>query len=163
MNETFEQLQLADLDECIQIIKNRIEWMNQVGLQQWNVTKYLEVYPRSYFKSLIQTGKFYSLKSSEGRLFGSAALLTEDERWEKFGTEPAYYIHHLTTSLSARGAGERMLAFIENKANKEGRKVRLDCAIDNAVLNTYYEKLGYQQVGSCIDGLYVGNLREKAG
>lgn len=161
MTDTFRQLQLSELDDCLQLIKDRINWMDEVGLEQWNTTNYLEVYPRVYFEDLIRAGKFYSLKSSESRLLGIAALLTEDERWEKFSDEPAYYVHHLTTSLSTGGAGKIMLSCIENKARQEGLKVRLDCAKDNAVLNTYYEELGYRHVGSCVDGLYVGNLREK--
>ena len=33
--------------------------------------------------------------------------------------------------------------------------VRLDCAVDNAFLNNYYDLLGYKMVGTCQDGTYI--------
>ena len=47
-------------------------------------------------------------------------------------------------------------------AVSEGKEyLRLDCAVDNPVLNEYYESMGYETAGHCQDGPYYGVRREK--
>lgn len=54
------------------------------------------------------------------------------------------------------------LDIIEQFAVDGGKRfVRLDCAVNNAFLNRYYEAAGYVLSGTCKDGLYEGNRREK--
>ena len=42
---------LFDIDSIIKVIQDRIDWMDEVGIEQWNKTSYLEVYPREYFEA----------------------------------------------------------------------------------------------------------------
>ena len=89
-------------------------------------------------------------------------LLTEDERWADRAAEPAYYVHNLVTSPAVPGAGRRILEEIERLGRDAGKcALRLDCAVDNAFLNAYYESGGYLPCGRCQDGSYCGNRREK--
>ena len=54
------------------------------------------------------------------------------------------------------------LHLAEQYAAKMGKEYfRLDCAVDNAFLNRYYDAQGYVVVGNCVHGLYKGLLREK--
>ena len=36
--------------------------MDEQGLEQWNCTEYLEVYPRSYFAAGVGRGDFYLME-----------------------------------------------------------------------------------------------------
>lgn len=93
---------------------------------------------------------------------GAVVLLSEDERWREKKGEKAYYIHNLVTSVSAAGAGKQLLREVETMAVSEGKEyLRLDCAVDNPVLNEYYESMGYETAGHCQDGPYYGVRREK--
>ena len=90
------------------------------------------------------------------------ALLREDPRWEDGLTTNAWYLHHFATALDKPGVGAEMLKSMETYTKACGKDyLRLDCAVDNAFLNSYYEGKGYAMRGTCVDGPYEGNLREK--
>lgn len=147
------------LTAILEILQQRIDWMDIKGLYQWNKTDYMGVYPPEYFMALIE--KQIVFVAIEGvTVQGVMALFPEDPRWKKSGT--AFYVHHLATALGIPGLGKQMLAFAENYALEQGKDyLRLDCQQVNLPLNRYYEALGYTHCGVCIDGEYVGNLMEK--
>lgn len=84
-------------------------------------------------------------------------------QWNNNGYEvPAYYVHNFVTALSEKGVGRKILQAIEALAREEKKeRVRQDCSDDNEFLNQYYESMGYQMAGTCKDGAYTGNRREK--
>ena len=111
-----------------------MNWMDEKGIRQWNVTDYLAAYPKSYYQEQQTIGNLYVL----------------------------VFIHNLVTDPKYRGAGKQLLSEIEKLAVRCGKQfVRLDCAVDNVFLNRYYESFGYKLSGTCIDGVYAGNRREK--
>lgn len=55
----------SDLEIVFQLIEQRIEWMNRVGIKQWNETNYCEVYPKTYYERLMRQGRLYVLKSNQ--------------------------------------------------------------------------------------------------
>ena len=135
--------------------------MDEVGIHQWNDTDYDGVYPPAYYEECYEKGELYGLFSADGEMLAASALKERDSRWKEDG-ESAYYVHHLASRIGARGAGALCLSFIEEHARKVGKAyVRLDSAVDNAVLTAYYEARGYLPVGRCVDGAYEGILREK--
>lgn len=154
----FRRAEARDVDTIIEIIQGRIDWMDAVGLEQWNKTDYMTCYPRDYF--LRNIGYFIVGEDETGRMLAAMAAYEQDPRWPE--QIPAYYIHHLATAPQAKGAGRAMIAYAEDLARENGLlAVRLDSAIDNRKLSAYYEALGYPAVGECLDGAYVGLLREK--
>ena len=132
--------------------------MDKSGIQQWNMTNYLEVYPISYYADLQRLGELYVL-SKEDVVIGAVVLLQSDECWPQMADSPAYYVHNLVTELSVKGAGKIILSEVE--ISKGIQFLRLDCAVDNKFLNEYYESMGYKMVGCCKEGAYIGNKREK--
>ena len=135
--------------------------MDKSGIQQWNMTNYLEVYPISYYADLQRLGELYVL-SKEDVVIGAVVLLQSDECWPQMADSPAYYVHNLVTELSVKGAGKIILSEVEKMAISKGIQfLRLDCAVDNKFLNEYYESMGYKMVGCCKEGAYIGNKREK--
>jgi ribosomal protein S18 acetylase RimI-like enzyme len=79
----------------------------------------------------------------------------------------AGYVHGLCVrnSYNGHGLGSFMLDWCANKVRELNRRyVRLDCAVHNAKLCTYYESLGFIRVGLHREpepGGYVWSLYEK--
>ncbi|OUQ70170.1 hypothetical protein B5E53_00675 [Eubacterium sp. An11] len=163
MDYEFKPGELTDLPQVYDIIDERIHWMDQVGIKQWNVTDYWDCYPESYYKKAVSNGNLYVLKRKDTGLVASVAVLyEEDARWQAKQGPAAYYVHHLATRLGEKGAGKVMVDCCEKLAAARGKEyLRLDCAIDNPKINAYYDGLRYDYAGTCVDGKYEGNLREK--
>ena len=158
----FAQGTLGDLPRFYDLLRERIAWMDEVGIQQWNTTDYWAVYPESHYEALTERGELYVLRREEdGVLVAAAALYESDPRWPDC-TPPAFYVHHLLTDMGEKGAGRELLRHCEELGRQRGKVyLRLDCAIDNERLNRYYEEQNYVFAGTCVDGVYVGNLRQK--
>ena len=163
MNCVLRRAEAGDIPGIFALYEKRIAWMEEKGLHQWNATDYLTVYPRSYFRAQAAQGRLYAAENREnGEILGAVVLLSEDDRWADRAGEPAYYVHNLVTQAAAPGVGGWMLGELETLARKDGKTaLRLDCAVDNAVLNDYYASHGYREAGCCADGAYRGVRREK--
>ena len=162
---TFRKARLQDVDAIISLVQSRIDWMNDVGLHQWNETDYFGRYPRSYWERNID---YFLVGEEEGRVVVAIALYTEDVRWTHDGeytgtaTGQAYYLHHLVTDPACKGAGRKMMLYVEQYAiEHQITLLRLDSAVGNLSLEKYYNALGYSACGTCHDKLYHGILREK--
>lgn len=162
MRYVFELGKISELPQVYEIIDQRIRWMNEVGIRQWNVTDYWECYPKEYYKKNVCEGRLYVLKrETDSRVVAAAVIYEKDARWGA-DDAPAYYVHHLATALGEKGAGTVMLDALFWLAGEHEKKyLRLDCAIDSEKLNEYYEQQGFIFAGTCVDGKYTGNLREK--
>lgn len=162
MEYRFRAAQEQDVDSIIEIIKDRIKWMDQKQLHQWNKTDYMKQYPREYFLRRVRAGEFYLVCNNGGEPMGAIALLTEDPRWKDDEPKPCYYAHHLAAKRSAHGAGRALLMFCEQFAKGQGKvAIRLDCQKGNDRLNDFYAQLGYQYVAPMKEDNYEGIKREK--
>lgn len=162
---TFREASWRDVDAIMTLVQRRIDWMNAVGLHQWNETDYFGRYPRSYWERHIPS---FLVGEEQGRVVVAIALYREDVRWTHDGVYTgslageAYYLHHLVTDPAAPGAGRAMMLHVEEYAIAHGIKLlRLDSAVGNQALERYYTDLGYTPCGTCHDRLYHGILREK--
>ena len=157
-----EHLVLADgttLGAVMNLIEQRIGWMEQIGLRQWNTDGYQAAYPPAYFADKMRRGELYMLKR-DGRVAAAAVLLEADDRWPEGGS--ALYLHTFVADRREKGAGGALLALAEALARERGKDLlRLDCAADNPRLNDYYAQKGYRPAGRCAEGGYAGILREK--
>lgn len=151
----------GDIDAVFALFEQRVDWMNRQNIHQWNDTDYLNEYPKTYYQQQRELGNLYVLADS--RVAGAVVLLQSDDRWLDRAGSPAYYVHNLVTDPAVKGAGRELLAQAEKLAVGHGKRfMRLDCAVDNAFLNSYYETMGYLPAGTCEDGPYKGIRREKA-
>lgn len=161
MKDGFHTALPGQVDEVFALYEKRVQWMNENGIRQWNENAYLQVFPRAYYASQQEAGRLYVWTEGDCVL-GAAVLLEADEGWIGQADHPALYVHNLVTDSSARGIGVKLLSAAEVLARQRGvERMRLDCAVDNAFLNRYYEGMGYLPAGQCADGPYVGVLREK--
>ena len=162
MQQQFRPAKESDIPAVLSLIATRVHWMDEVGIQQWNATDYLTVYPEEYYLSCQQNGELY-LYEDNSVITGAFVLFDKDVRWQDNDeVSDACYLHNLATDPAVKGLGRFLIAKAEKVTVQRGRRrLRLDCAVDNPFLNTYYEELGYKLRGECIDGAYIGNLREK--
>ena len=162
MTETylFRQARPEEIRAVFDLIMGRVAWMDQVGICQWNTTKYDQRYPLSYYEERRQLEELFVLTDRAGDILAVGALLHEDERWPD--PDSAYYLHHLASRVDAKGAGSIFLQMAEDYTARMGRKyMRLDSAVGNKNLEHFYASRGYVEAGYCKDGLYEGILRQK--
>ena len=165
----FREIAQDEVPEMFQMILDRMKWMDEVGIRQWNVTKYDVVYPMAYYEGKRQKGENFVLVDTEKKQIVCAGVMKDKDdrgRWADVlkgaPDEGAVYLHHLVTRLDAKGSGIIFIEFAEKLAKERGKKYfRLDSAVGNEKLRNYYEPQGYFPVGTCVDGLYHGILREK--
>lgn len=163
MSYLFRSASQPDVYPVFQLYEDRVCWMARRNLRQWDATDYLAVYPPEYFGEQASRENLYILENvSTRRIVAAVVLLQADPRWLDYPSESAYYIHNLVTDVHEKGLGGLVLQRIESLARAEGKRLlRLDCAVDNAFLNTYYESLGYLADGQFQEGPYAGLRREK--
>lgn len=168
MNENYiyRPIKQEEIRIMYDMIQERVAWMDQVGIRQWNVTGYATVYPLEYFEHYRQLGQVYVLEDKVSHQIHSAAVLKEDdfrwyhEQWTQ--KDPAVYLHNFVAKLGHPGVGSLFLEMAEEHARQRGMVwFRLDSAVGNTFLEEYYTQRGYESVGSCVDALYSGILRQK--
>ena len=141
------------------LIRERVRWMDQVGIRQWNDEEYLEKYPLAYFEAHQQAGRLYVLEEG-GRITGAVALLDQDPRWAD--GLPAWYLHHLVGDPAVPGAGRRVMEAVIALAPRRGKaRLRLDASLGNQKLARFYQGFGFEARGTVADGNYQGVLWEK--
>ncbi len=157
----FRKATRQEVPQVFALIMRRVAWMDTVGIQQWNKTKYDQWYPLEYYEKRRRLGELFVLEDTlAGRLVCVGALLHRDVRWPD--RESAYYLHHLASDVDAQGAGGVFLQKAEEYTASRGKRyMRLDSAVGNKVLEDYYTGRGYVEAGRCTDGLYQGILRQK--
>ena len=159
-NYIFRQATPQEIRAVFDLIMGRVAWMDQVGIRQWNTTKYDQRYPLSYYEERRQKEELFVLTDMEGDILAVGALFHEDERWPE--PESAFYLHHLASRVDAKGAGSVFLQLAEDYTARMGKRyMRLDSAVGNKTLESYYTSRGYVEAGFCKDGLYEGILRQK--
>lgn len=159
-NYIFRQAKKEEIPAVFDLIMGRVAWMDQVGICQWNTTKYDQRYPISYYEQRRQMEELFVLTDEAGQILAVGALLHEDERWPV--QVSAYYLHHLASRVDARGAGSIFLQRAEAYTARMGKRyLRLDSAVGNRNLEQFYASRGYVAAGFCEDGLYEGILRQK--
>ena len=159
----FRPAEAHEVPAVFALIMTRVRWMDEVGIRQWNVTDYAGCYPLPHYEAAQARGDLFVLTDDAG-IAACAVLRRDDERWPQAlqAAEPAFYLHHFATRVGEKGIGRIFLRMAEEYALRQGKtRFRLDSADDNAFLAAYYTAQGYVPVGTCVDGLYTGILREK--
>ncbi|MBR6788125.1 MAG: GNAT family N-acetyltransferase [Clostridia bacterium] len=157
----FRRLAEMEAPQMFDLIVQRIRWMDEKGIRQWNVTGYDTAYPLESKKEACRKGQAFGLVDAEGRILCAAILLEEDEYWPRDGVN-ALYVHSLASRSDCPGAGAAFLRAAENYAREMGKEyLRLDSQTNNEKLSRYYIEQGFREAGACVDGPYSGTLRQK--
>ncbi len=141
----FREGTLADVDKALELIRQRVDWLAQRGLRQWNDGSYLQVYNREYFSERARSGELWVFAEAPGEresLLAVCVLTEKDPRWDD--DRSACYVHNLATAPGNPGLGRSFLADLASLAARWGkRSLRLDCGVDSLVLNEYYRSAGF--------------------
>ena len=74
MEYLLETARASETEDVFALYADRIQWMNENGIRQWNMTDYLQAYPKSYYQRQQREGRLYVLKQN-GRIAGAAVLI----------------------------------------------------------------------------------------
>lgn len=157
----FREITKTEIPQMFSMILERMKWMDEKGIRQWNVTDYDKVFPQAYYEAKRQMGEVFVLAEINGNKIVCAAVLQEqDNYWPD--CEKALYVHNFVSQIGERKVGEIFLRYVDEIARQRGKRcLRLDSAVDNQKLAEYYEAQGFIAVGKCEDGPYQGILRQK--
>ena len=162
MEYLFSPAVRGDAEAVFSLIRQRIRWMDEVGIEQWNKEDYWKAFPPAHFYAAIEGKRLFVLTEQDsGQIVGAGVLAAHDDGWPKDDIL-SFYLHNFVTALDAPGVGNLFLQRCEQYARENGASVlRLDCEQSNRKLNQYYERHGYLAVGTLIDGPFTGTRREK--
>ena len=113
-NCIFRAMGPEEAPRMIELVRERIAWMDREGLQSWNTSDYLEIYPQDYYEERAREGVLFALaRASDGKILCAGALLETDERWPD--GLPAVYVHHLVSAVDERGTKAGAATAVEMK------------------------------------------------
>lgn len=123
-------------------------WLWAHGIHQWQPG----TFPISWVQDAIARGEVY-VSIESGAVIGAVMLQEADpDTWGAASlADAAGYIHGLRVrrSVAGRGIGRALIAWAERELVARGKRLaRLDCWAANDALCAYYERAGYQRVGT---------------
>ena len=146
-----------DVGPILDLIRRRIRWMDEIGLDHWNRVDYFGIYPERYYEENIAS---FLVAEQAGRLIGALALYDHDSVWND--RTPARYVHNFVADIDCPGTGAALLRFAEQMTLTRGiRLMRMDTNLKDHKLSEYYEEKGYRTRGIVHRGLFLGVKREK--
>lgn len=159
MKYEIELAKIEDLDAICELIYDRCLWFSQKGMKGWSIDFYPNKYDKNYFREQMKINKLFVVKL-EHKVCG-AMLLKEEDKGYWNNDDASYYIHHLVTVIHLKGIGKKLIEFAKEQCKADYKKyLRLDCYKESTFLNDYYQRIGFTNVGSGINGNYNYNLWE---
>jgi len=146
-----KKVQKSDVEELLKITKSCAKHMIEKGVFQWN-----EHYPsKEVFLKDIELSQIWKLEV-KNEIVGIIVLTEiEDDEYEnvKWITKNKLnlYIHRLAVHPKFQGKGyaQKLMDFAENYARENKYKsIRLDTFSKNTRNQNFYQKRGYQKLGS---------------
>ncbi len=164
MNIAFEQVKNKDKSEVLQLFRNAAERINKMDIDHWQYWINPPIEKVKWVEEGIQNNEFFFIRNSDGENLGMVRIMDEDFLYWGNQKEKAKYIHSLvvTDKYNGKGIGPTIIQQVESKAKEDNcRYLRLDADSKNPKLCSYYEKLGFQKVGTRELDLSTYNLYEK--
>lgn len=164
MNFTFKQVEKKDRDKVLQLFKNAAEKINKKNIDHWQYWLNPPLEKIKWVEEGIQNNEFLFIQTLNGENIGMIRIMDEDFLYWGKQKEKAKYIHSLivTNRYNGKGIGTKVIQKIENDAKEDNcRFLRLDADSKNPKLCSYYERLGFEKVGTKELPLSTYNLYEK--
>lgn len=156
---TYEFVPEHELSYVIDIIKQRISWMDEKHMKQWNDGDYLAYYSPDYFLEKIKNKEMLAMKEHDN-IIAIVGFFSDDERWDH--NKSYIYLHHLATLPQYHGIGKTFVKACEDIAKQMGKSgIRLDCQKGNDAIIRFYDDMGYLSKGEFTSGKYTGIRKEK--
>ncbi len=164
MNIVFEQVEDKDKGKVLQLFRNAAERINKMNIDHWQYWINPPIEKVKWVEEGIQNNEFFFIRNPDGENLGMVRIMNEDLLYWGNQKEKAKYIHSLvvTDKYNGKGIGTKIIQQVESDAKEDNcRYLRLDADSKNPKLCSYYEKLGFQKVGTKELPLSTYNLYEK--
>jgi len=138
----------SDVGRLMQLFEEARRWHREMRVAEWPLFE-----PELVLDDLNQERVFVLLKDIH--IVGSVTVNETDPHvWHD--QAPALYIHRLVVSRALKGGnlGRLMVGRVDQIACEQGKRyLRLDCWSSNERLKSYYENIGFTQIGD----MHVGD------
>jgi len=164
MEINFTQIKPEDKHLVLKLFEEAAEKISKMGIDHWQYWKNPPVEKIKWVEEGILNQEFFFVKNGRGKIIGMVRILEEDLLYWGQKDDKAKYIHSLVVveEYSGKGTGKEILQTIEGEARKKGcQYLRLDSDSKNPKLCNYYEKQGFEKVGTKALPLSIYNLYQK--
>ncbi len=146
---TTQRAGLAETTTALALLKSAAATLQQKGIDQWSIWLDPPAEKVKWVEEGVSNGEFYFILIN-GLVAGMYRLLTADELYWGPQEVEARYIHSLVVlnEYAGQQIGRRVLEQLITQSREAGIPLfRLDCNAANKALCSYYEQLGFRQVG----------------
>lgn len=148
------QATMDDLPTVFAVLNDAALWLHERGISQWPTYFDRRGWRGERIGNYVDAGWVWLASDARGAV---AVMTLSPEADPDFvhgwpdGPNDALYIYRMATVRRAKGndIGARLVTWAGDRAAREGyRWLRLDCFRTNTRLHRYYERLGFQRVGT---------------
>lgn len=144
---SFQPASEADIPVITDVLTDATQYKLKHADSSWGTEGWFQ----HEIQERMDDGNLFYLVKLNDEVVGTASLSWQDER--NWGKQPdnAGYLHQLAVKDGYHGQnlGSQIIDRLGAEVLSNGRQfLRLDCNAQNAELCAYYEKLGFEQVGT---------------
>lgn len=164
MKIIFKQVENKDKQKVLQLFKDSAEKISKLNIDHWQYWRNPPLEKIKWVEEGIANHEFFFVHALTGENIGMVRIMEADELYWGKQKDKAFYIHSLVVSEShnGKGLGADIIQEIANKAKEANcNYVRLDAEATNPKLCSYYQRLGFEKVGSKELSLSTYNLYQK--
>ncbi|WP_299673378.1 GNAT family N-acetyltransferase [uncultured Tenacibaculum sp.] len=163
MNISFKLITPQQINSVLKLFKETAEKIHQKNINHWQYWKNPPIEKINWVKEGIQNEEFFFIENGDENM-GMVRIMTKDTLYWGEQEIPAKYIHSLVIreKYNGKGLGAIIIQQISDQAKKENYNyLRLDADSNNSKLCSYYENLGFKNVGIKKLALSTNTLYEK--
>ena len=160
----FKPIEIKDKNIVLNLFKITAKKINRMNIDHWQYWKDPSQEKIKWVEEGIQNNEFFFINELNGENIGMVRILNEDLIYWGKQKEKAKYVHSLVIreEFNGKGIGTKVLDIIANNAKNDNSKyLRLDADSKNPKLCSFYEKMGFKNVGTVELPLSIYNLYEK--
>ncbi|WP_420552020.1 GNAT family N-acetyltransferase [Tenacibaculum aiptasiae] len=147
----FCQIEINNKDVVLSLFKEAAIKIAKMNVDHWQYWKNPPLEKIKWVEEGIENKEFYFIKNTDNETIGMVRILEEDLLYWGKQEDKSLYIHSLVVreQFNKKGVGKIILNKVENLAQqKQYKYLRLDAVSTNTKLCKYYEKQGFNKVGT---------------
>lgn len=147
----FCQIEINNKDVVLSLFKEAAIKIAKMNVDHWQYWKNPPLEKIKWVEEGIENKEFYFIKNTDNETIGMVRILEEDLLYWGKQEDKSLYIHSLVVreQFNKKGLGKIILNKVESLAQqKQYKYLRLDAVSTNIKLCKYYEKQGFNKVGT---------------
>ena len=147
----FCQIEINNKDVVLSLFKEAAIKIAKMNVDHWQYWKNPPLEKIKWVEEGIENKEFYFIKNTDNDTIGMVRILEEDLLYWGKQEDKSLYIHSLVVreQFNKKGVGKIILNKVESLAQqKQYKYLRLDAVSTNTKLCKYYEKQGFNKVGT---------------